>query len=112
MRCAGACRPEHGLVAKLDPRRVAAFLADPPGDCRVVLLIGDDAGLVNERAGQLVRSVSADDALRVVEPGREAAKDAGSLAGEAASVPLTGGRVAIRLREAAARVLQASASRL
>jgi DNA polymerase-3 subunit delta len=88
------------LVAKLDPRRVTAFLADPPEDCRVVLLVGDDAGLVNERAGQLVRSVAGDDPIRVAEPGREAAKDAGSLAGEAASVPLTGGRVAIRLRDA------------
>lgn len=88
------------MAAKLDPRRLAAFLADPPEDCRVVLLVGDDAGLVNERAGQLVRSVAGDDPIRIVEPGREAAKDAGSLAGEAASVPLTGGRVAIRLRDA------------
>jgi len=88
------------LAAKLDPRRLTAFLADPPEDCRVVLLVGDDAGLVNERAGQLVRSVAGDDPIRVAEPGREAAKDAGSLAGEAASVPLTGGRVAIRLRDA------------
>lgn len=88
------------MAAKLDPRRLTAFLADPPEDCRVVLLVGDDAGLVNERAGQLVRSVAGDDPIRVAEPGREAAKDAGSLAGEAASVPLTGGRVAIRLRDA------------
>jgi len=87
------------LAAKLDPRRLAAFLADPPADCRVALLIGDDAGLVSERAAQLVRSVAGDDPLRVVEPGREIARDAGSLAGEAASVPLTGGRVAIRLRD-------------
>ncbi|TCH98695.1 DNA polymerase III subunit delta [Roseococcus sp. SYP-B2431] len=88
------------MAAKLDPRRLTAFLADPPEDCRVVLLVGDDAGLVNERAGQLVRAVAGEDPIRVVEPGREAARDAGSLAGEAASVPLTGGRVAIRLREA------------
>lgn len=87
------------MAAKLDPRRLTAFLADPPEDCRVVLLVGDDAGLVNERAGQLVRSVAGDDRIRIVEPGREAAKDSGSLAGEAASVPLTGGRVAIRLRD-------------
>ncbi|WP_424810799.1 DNA polymerase III subunit delta [Roseococcus sp. YIM B11640] len=88
------------MAAKLDPKRLTAFLASPPEDCRVVLLIGDDAGLVNERAGQLVRAVAGDDPIRIVEPGREAAKDPGSLAGEAASVPLTGGRVAIRLREA------------
>lgn len=88
------------MVAKLEPRRLAGFLAEPPKDCRVVLLIGDDAGLVNERAAQLVRAVAADDPLCITEPGREAARDAGSLAGEAASVPLMGGRMAIRLRDA------------
>jgi len=88
------------VVAKLDPRRLTTFLADPPADCRVVLLIGDDAGLVTERAAQLVRAVAGDDRLCIAEPGREAAKDAGSLAGEAASVPLTGGRTAVRLRDA------------
>ena len=88
------------MVAKLEPRRLAGFLADPPAECRVVLLIGDDAGLVNERAAQLVRAVAGEDRLCIVEPAREAAKDAGSLAGEAASVPLMGGRMAIRLRDA------------
>ena len=88
------------MVAKLEPRRLAGFLADPPADCRVVLLIGDDAGLVNERAGQLVRAVAGEDRLCMMEPAREAAKDAGSLAGEAASAPLMGGRMAIRLRDA------------
>ena len=76
------------------------FLAAPPAECRVVLLIGDDAGLVSERAAQLVRAVAGDDRMCIVEPGREAAKDAGSLAGEAASTPLMGGRCAIRLRDA------------
>ncbi|MDB5413656.1 MAG: polymerase subunit delta, partial [Rubritepida sp.] len=87
------------MAAKLDPRRLTGFLADPPSDCRVVLLIGDDAGLVTERAAQLVRAVAGDDRLCIVEPGREAAKDTGSLAGEAASTPLTGGRCAVRLRD-------------
>ena len=88
------------MVAKLEPRRLAGFLAEPPGECRVVLLIGDDAGLVNERAGQLVRAVAGEDKLCIIEPAREAAKDASSLAGEAASAPLMGGRMAIRLRDA------------
>lgn len=88
------------MVAKLEPRRLPAFLADPPADCRVVLLIGDDAGLVNERAAALMRAVAGDNPICVVEPPREAARDAGSLAGEAASVPLMGGRMAIRIRDA------------
>ncbi|MBX6742606.1 MAG: DNA polymerase III subunit delta, partial [Acetobacteraceae bacterium] len=36
-------------MAKLDARRIGAFLTDP-GDCRVVLLHGDDPGLIQERA--------------------------------------------------------------
>jgi DNA polymerase-3 subunit delta len=88
------------MVAKLEPRRLPGFLADPPAECRVVLLIGDDAGLVNERAGLLVRAVAGHDPICIAEPGREAARDAGSLAGEAAAVPLMGGRMAIRLRDA------------
>lgn len=87
------------MVAKLDPRRLPAFLAAPPAECRVVLLIGDDAGLVNERAGLLVRAVAGDDPICITEPPREAARDAGSLAGEAAAVPLMGGRMAIRIRD-------------
>jgi DNA polymerase-3 subunit delta len=88
------------VVAKLDPRRLPGFLADPPAECRVVLLVGDDAGLVNERAGLLVRAVAGSDPICIAEPGREAARDTGSLAGEAAAVPLMGGRMAIRLRDA------------
>ncbi|MBS7791101.1 DNA polymerase III subunit delta [Roseococcus sp. SDR] len=87
------------MVAKLDPRRLAGFLAEPPAECRVVLLIGDDAGLVNERAAALVRAVAGNDPICIVEPPREAARDPGSLAGEAASVPLMGGRMAIRIRD-------------
>ncbi len=87
------------MVAKLEPRRLPGFLADPPAECRVVLLIGDDAGLVNERATALVRAVAGDDPICITEPPREAARDAGSLAGEAAAVPLMGGRMAIRIRD-------------
>lgn len=86
-------------MAKLDARRVTSFLADPD-ECRVVLLHGDDAGLVRERAEQLVRSVTQGDDLRLVEVPREASRDVGLLAAEAASMPLTGGRCLVRVREA------------
>ena len=83
---------------KLDARRVEAFLADP-GACRLVLLHGEDAGLVHERACRLVRVVagSLDDAFRTAELDREAH---GRLAEEMTALSLTGGRRAVLVREA------------
>ena len=83
---------------KLEPRRIEAFLRDP-GDARVVLLFGVDVGLVRERALRLVRAVagSADDPFRVVELERDGIPD---IATEMASLPLTGGRRVVRLRDA------------
>jgi DNA polymerase-3 subunit delta len=88
-------------MAKLDARRVGTFLADP-GPCRAVLLHGDDAGLVRERAEALVLAVagSRDDPFRVAELTREAAVRGGALAGEAAAQSLTGGRRVVRVRDA------------
>jgi DNA polymerase-3 subunit delta len=89
-------------VAKLDARRAAAVLADP-GPFRAVLLHGDDAGLVRERAEGLVRAVLGgrmDDPFRLAELSRDEAAKAGALAGEAAALAMTGGRRVVRLREA------------
>ncbi len=65
----------------------------------MVLLYGDDAGLIRDRAEALVRAVagSLDDPFLVAELSRDTA---GDLAAEAASLPLTGGRRVVRLREA------------
>ena len=87
-------------MAKLDARRVEAFLADPGRDCRVVLLHGDDPGLIRERAEKLARSVAEGDPMRLVEVPRDGWRDPGLLAAEAASVPLTGGRPLVRVRDA------------
>lgn len=83
---------------KLDARRVAAFLRDP-GACRVVLLYGEDTGLIRERAQGLVQLVAGalDDPFRVADLARE---DIATLPDEAASLSLTGGRRAVRVREA------------
>ncbi|HYI84982.1 MAG TPA: DNA polymerase III subunit delta [Acetobacteraceae bacterium] len=86
-------------MAKLDARRVEAFLSDPR-DCRVVLLHGDDAGLIRERTEILVRTVTGGDTMRLVEVPRDGWRDPGLLAAEAASVPLTGGRPLVRVRDA------------
>ncbi len=82
---------------KLAAQRVAAFLRDP-GSCRVVLLYGDDVGMIRDRSAALVRVVagSLDDPFLVAELNRD---EAGRLIEEAASLPLTGGRRVVRLRD-------------
>ncbi len=83
---------------QLSAPQIPAFLRDP-GACRVVLLYGDDSGMIGERAETLVRAVagSLDDPFLVVELTRD---DLDRLHDEAASLPLAGGRRVVRLREA------------
>jgi DNA polymerase-3 subunit delta len=82
---------------KLAPARVASFLRDP-GKVRVVLLHGDDTGMIRDRAEALIRAVagSLDDPFLVTELPREAI---GTLPDEAASLALSGGRRVVRVRE-------------
>jgi DNA polymerase-3 subunit delta len=82
---------------KLAPARVASFIRDP-GSARVVLLFGEDAGMIRDRAEALVRGAagSLDDPFLVTELPREAI---GTLADEAAGLALTGGRRVVRVRE-------------
>ena len=63
---------------KLLPARIPAFLRDP-GDCRVVLLFGEDAGMIRDRAEALVRAVAGalDDPFLVTELPREAIRQPG-----------------------------------
>lgn len=84
---------------KVEARQVEAFLRDP-GAARAVLLHGDDAGLIRERADRLVLAAagSRDDPFRVVELGDDAGKRIGA---ELASLSLTGGRRVVRVRDAA-----------
>lgn len=87
-------------MAKVDARRIAAVLADP-GPARLVLIFGEDGGLVRERGEALTRAIAGDDPFRLVEiPRDQAAKDAALLAAEAATPALTGGRRLVRVREA------------
>lgn len=82
---------------RLDTRRLPAFLRDP-GRCRVVLLYGEDQGLIRERADALVRAVlgAPDDPFRLTELERNGLN---ALPAEAASLPLTGGRRVVRVRD-------------
>lgn len=83
---------------KVDARRAEAFLRDP-GPIRLILLYGEDAGLVRERGNSLVRRVAgtSDDPFRVVELDRDTVS---AMADEVASAPLTGGRRVLVLRNA------------
>lgn len=82
---------------KLLPAQVSGFLRNP-GECRVVLLYGEDAGMIRDRAETLIRGVtgSLDDPFLVTELPREAIK---SLTDEAAGLSLMGGRRVVRVRD-------------
>lgn len=79
------------------------FLRNPPPALRAVLLYGPDSGLVRERAEALLRLVVDDpaDPFRIAEIGMTTLReDPARLADEAAAMSLTGGRRAVRLRDA------------
>ena len=82
---------------KLAPRAVGGFLGDP-GTCRVVLLFGEDVGLIGERAAGLVRLIagSLDDPFRisVLEPDQH-----DRLREEATAISMIGGRRVVRVRD-------------
>ncbi len=83
---------------KLDARRTAAFLREP-GPTRIVLLHGDDEGMVRHRADALTQAVigQRDDPFRVTWLSRE---DHGRLAEEASAIAMLGGRRVVRVRDA------------
>jgi DNA polymerase-3 subunit delta len=82
---------------KLDARQVAGFLRKP-GSCRVVLLFGEDEGLIRERARELTHGVtgSLNDPFRVAELDREGWAQ---IAEEMSALSLIGGRRVVRVRE-------------
>ena len=82
---------------KLEARRVEAFL-DSPGNCRAVLLFGEDVGLIRERAARLVRAVlgTGDDPFRLAELEKDTAA---RIPEEMASLSMMGGRRVVRVRD-------------
>lgn len=83
---------------KIDGRGAARFLRDP-GAARVVLLHGEDEGLVRARAQALTVAVvgAADDPFRVAWLGRD---EHARLGEEATAIAMMGGRRVVRVREA------------
>src|SRR5262245_4970540 len=88
-------------MVALRGKDIDAFLARPDPARPIVLLYGPDAGLVRERADQLLASAVDDphDPFSLVKlDGDELAADPSRLVDEALTVPLFGGRRAIRVR--------------
>ena len=88
---------------KISPRDAEAFLKSPDPAVRAVLVYGPDAGLVRERVEALVKVAAEDpaDPFRVADfAAKELSDDPARLADEAAALSLTGGRRAVRLRQA------------
>jgi DNA polymerase-3 subunit delta len=88
------------LVA-LRGKDIDAFLARPDAGRPIILLYGPDAGLVRERADALLKSAvdDPDDPFSMVRlDGDELSAEPSRLVDEALTVPLFGGRRAIRVR--------------
>ena len=95
---------------KVEGARIEAFLRDP-GRTRAVLLYGEDAGLVNERATRLVRLLlgPTSDPFRLAELDRETAN---RIDEEMTAMALTGGRRVVRVRDVTEAALKPVAAAL
>ena len=79
------------------------YAASPPKDLRVALVYGPDAGLVQERAEKLLKSVVPDltDPFNVTDLSETVLlADPARLADEAAAISMMGGRRVVRVRGA------------
>ena len=91
------------LEMKISTRDTEAFIKSPDPAARAILVYGPDAGLVRERVETLVKGAAGDlaDPFRVADiSAKELLDDPARLADEAAALSLTGGRRAVRLRQA------------
>src|SRR6201995_3506558 len=88
-------------MVALRGKEIDAFLARPDSGRPIILLYGPDAGLVRERADALIASAVDDpnDPFSLVKlDGDELSAEPSRLVDEAMTVPLFGGRRAIRIR--------------
>ena len=79
------------------------FAANPPKTLRAALVFGPDAGLVQERAEKLLKSVAPDltDPFNVADLSESVLlSDPARLADEAAAISMMGGRRVVRVRSA------------
>src|SRR5258706_1321852 len=93
-------------MVALRGKEIEAFLVRPDPGRPIILLYGPDAGLVRERADALMASAVDDpnDPFSLVRlDGDELAAEPSRLVDEAMTVPLFGGRRAIRVRAGSRR---------
>jgi DNA polymerase-3 subunit delta len=93
-------------MVALRGRDIDSYLAKPDPARPIVLLYGPDAGLVRERADALIASAVDDvnDPFSMVRlDGDDLAAEPSRLVDEAMTVPLFGGRRAIRVRAGSGR---------
>lgn len=91
-------------MSAITPREIDAYLARPNPAHAVILVFGEDTGLVRERADALIAGAVSDvnDPFSLVRlEGDELASEPSRLIDEAMTVPLFGGRRAIRVRAGA-----------
>jgi len=89
---------------KVSAAKSDGFIARPNSEIALILLFGPDAGLVRERAAKLVALTAENpkDPFRVADlAGPELAKDPARLVDEAGAFSMTGGKRAVRVRDAA-----------
>src|ERR1700740_153050 len=95
-------------MVALRGKEIDSFLARPDPGRPIILLYGPDAGLVRERADALLKSAVDDpnDPFSMVKlDGDELAAEPSRLVDEAMTVPLFGGRRAIRVRAGSPRLV-------
>ena len=88
---------------KIEARDADRFAAKPPKELRAALVFGPDAGLVQERAEKLMKTVVADlgDAFNVADLSQAVLEsDPARLMDEAAAISMMGGRRVVRVRGA------------
>jgi DNA polymerase-3 subunit delta len=97
-------------MAALKSSEIDSFVARPDPSRAVVLVFGPDAGLVSERVDAIVRASVDDpnDPFSLVRlDGDAIASDPARLVDEATTIPLFGGRRAIRLRAGSRNIVPA-----
>jgi len=85
-------------MVQVKPADADRLLSKPDDTARVVLLYGDDEGLVAERAEKFAKAVTGTDGEHLRLDPAALSENPGRLADEAHSIPMFGGKRAISLR--------------
>jgi DNA polymerase III subunit delta len=93
-------------MVQIKPADADRLLAKPDPAIRVVLLYGDDEGLVAERAEKFARAVTGTDGDHLRLDPAVLSENPGRIADEAHAIPMFGGKRAISIRIAGNRSLE------